>query len=108
MSDNKDCMLSWELFQDGLCMEFQINRVIQGAEWSETVDAVGEGCNRCGKKSHKTSECNTDMTGVKCFKCGKTGHIGRNCLNQGQNQNKADNKKPAKGGGKQDKKEKVN
>ena len=29
MSDNKDCMLSWGHFQDGLCMEFQMNRVIQ-------------------------------------------------------------------------------
>ena len=75
-----------------------------GAEWSETVDAVGESCNRCGKKTHKTSECNTDLTGIKCFKCGKTGHIGRNCLSQGHNQNKTDNKKPAKGGGKQDQK----
>ena len=59
-----------------------------GAEWSETVDAVGESCNRCGKKTHKTSECNIDLTGIKCFKCGKTGHIGRNCLSQGHNQNK--------------------
>ena len=29
MSDNKNCMLSWGHFQDGLCMEFQMNRVIQ-------------------------------------------------------------------------------
>ena len=55
------------------------------AEGSETVAAVGTGCGRCGKKSHKTEDCTTNMTGVKCFKCGKTGHIGRNCLNQGQN-----------------------
>ena len=51
------------------------------AEGSETVAAVGTGCGRCGKKSHKTEDCSTNMTGVKCFKCGKTGHIGRNCLN---------------------------
>ena len=61
------------------------------AEGSETVAAVGTGCGRCGKKSHKTEDCTTNMTGVKCFKCGKTGHIGRNCLNQGQNKAGDDN-----------------
>ena len=66
------------------------------AEGSETVAAVGTGCGRCGKKSHKTEDCTTNMTGVKCFKCGKTGHIGRNCLNQGQN--KAGDNKTSKGG----------
>ena len=66
------------------------------AEGSETVAAVGTGCGRCGKKSHKTEDCTTNMTGVKCFKCGKTGHIGRNCLNQGQNKNVEN--KPSKGG----------
>jgi len=66
------------------------------AESSETVAAVGTGCGRCGKRSHKTEDCTTNMTGVKCFKCGKTGHIGRNCLNQGQNKN--EEKKPSKGG----------
>ena len=66
------------------------------AEGSETVAAVGTGCGRCGKKSHKTEDCTTNITGVKCFKCGKTGHIGRNCLNQGQN--KAGDNKTSKGG----------
>ena len=66
------------------------------AEGSETVAAVGTGCGRCGKKSHKTEDCTTNMTGVKCFKCGKTGHIGRSCLNQGQN--KAGDNKTSKGG----------
>ena len=69
------------------------------AQGSETVAAVGTGCGRCGKRTHKTEECSTNMTGVKCFKCGKTGHIGRNCLSQGQN--KPDEKKPVKGSGKQ-------
>ena len=69
------------------------------AQGSETVAAVGTGCGRCGKRSHKTEECSTNMTGVKCFQCGKTGHIGRNCLSQGQN--KPDEKKPVKGSGKQ-------
>ena len=66
------------------------------AEGSETVAAVGTGCGRCGKKSHKTEDCTTNITGVKCFKCGKTCHIGRNCLNQGQN--KAGDNKTSKGG----------
>ena len=65
------------------------------AQGSETVAAVGTGCGRCGKRTHKTEECSTNMTGVKCFKCGKTGHIGRNCLSQGQN--KPDEKKTCEG-----------
>ena len=65
------------------------------AQGSETVAAVGTGCGRCGKRSHKTGDCSTDLTGVKCFKCGKTVHIGRNCFSQGPN--KTDDKKPSKG-----------
>ena len=43
------------------------------AEGSETVAAVGTGCGRCGKRSHKTEDCTTNMTGVKCFNVSNVG-----------------------------------
>ena len=80
-------------------MKLQANRLFQMTVMlrvQRQLAAVGTGCGRCGKKSHKTEDCTTNMTGVKCFKCGKTGHIGRNCLKQGQN--KAGDNKTSKGG----------
>ena len=54
-------------------------QVDESPDADELVQAVGQGCSRCGKRAHKTEECTTNMTNVKCFKCGKFGHIGRNC-----------------------------
>ena len=43
------------------------------------VSVLKQGCGRCGKKTHETKDCDTNLANTKCFKCGKTGHIGRNC-----------------------------
>ena len=43
------------------------------------VSVLKQGCGRCGKKTHETKDCDTNLVNTKCFKCGKTGHIGRNC-----------------------------
>lgn len=38
-----------------------------------------EKCTTCGKRSHQTANCDTDMSKVKCYKCGNAGHISLNC-----------------------------
>ena len=43
------------------------------------LSVLKQGCGRCGKKTHETKDCDTNLANTKCFKCGKTGHIGRNC-----------------------------
>ena len=52
--------------------------------WSEEVNALKSKCGRCGKASHDTANCETDLRAIKCFRCGGMGHISARCPGKGK------------------------